>query len=124
MDSEPVKVKMTLRRAQPSVQGATTTPAAAAAVEAVEARWRAEEKKEKTEKRKKRFTGCLSWIVILVAAAGAAWYFLGEKYLPPEYTFPAVWQKIKEWQSPPPSRPEQTNPVNIRTAAKRDKTTS
>ena len=117
MDREPVKVKMTLRRAQPSVQGATTTPAAAAAVEAVEARWRAEEKKEKSEKRKKRFTGCLSWIVILVAAAGAAWYFLGEKYLPPEYTFPAVWQKIKEWQSQPSSRPEKPNPVDIKTAS-------
>ena len=94
---EPVKIKMTLHAARPSVQGAAPPrPAAQAAVEAVEARWRAEDRKVKTERRKKRFVGCLSWFFILLAAAGAAWYFLGPKYLPAEYTFPQVWPKVQE----------------------------
>ena len=103
---EPVKIKMKLHAARPSVQGAAPTrPAAQAAIEAVEARWRTEDKKVKADRRKKRFTGCLSWLFILLAAAGAAWYFLGPKYLPAEYTFPQVWPKVQElWQGK--SQPE------------------
>ena len=121
MENEPVKVKMQLRAARPSIQGAAPAgPAAQAAVEAVEARWRAEDKKVKSERRKKRFVGCLSWLVLLLAAAGAAWYFLGEKYLPPEYAFPQVWQKVKDWwEPPPPPPPVQKDPADERTAAER-----
>ncbi len=98
MAEEPVKIKMTLRAARPSIQGAAPpSPSAQAAIDAVEARWRTEDKKEKKERRKKGVVGCLSWLVILLAAAGAAWYFLGAKYLPAEYTFPQVWQKIQSW---------------------------
>ena len=68
MAEEPVKIKMTLRAARPSVQGAAPpTPSAQAAINAVEARWRAEDKKVKKERRKKGFVGCLSWLVILLA---------------------------------------------------------
>ena len=107
MENEPVKVKMQLRAARPSIQGAASAgPAAQAAVEAVEARWRAEDKKAKSEQRKKRFVGCLSWLFLLLAAAGTAWYFLGEKYLPAEYTFPRVREVVMEtvlrWLNPPP----------------------
>ena len=107
MENEPVKVKMQLRAARPSIQGAEPArPAAQAAVEAVEARWRAEDKKVKSERRKKRFVGCLSWLFLLLVAAGAAWYFLGEKYLPPEYTFPQVREVVMEtvlgWLNSPP----------------------
>ena len=114
MDNEPVKVKMQLRAARPSIQGAApASPSAAAAVEAVEARWRAEDKKVKSEQRKKRFVGCLSWLFLLLVAAGAAWYFLGEKYLPPQYTFPKVREVVTEivtkWCNPSSSGP-QTQP--------------
>ncbi len=107
MENEPVKVKMQLRAARPSIQGAAPAgPAAQAAVEAVEARWRAEDKKIKSENRKKRFVGCLSWLFLLLVAAGAAWYFLGEKYLPPQYTFPRIREVVMEtilgWLNPPP----------------------
>ena len=107
MENEHVKVKMQLRAARPSIQGAAPAgPAAQAAVEAVEARWRAEDKKIKSENRKKRFVGCLSWLFLLLVAAGAAWYFLGEKYLPAEYTFPRVREVVMEtilgWLNPPP----------------------
>ncbi len=100
----PVKIKMKLHAARPSIQGAAPTrPAAQAAIEAVEARWRTEDKKVKSDRRKKRFTGCLSWFFILLVAAGAAWYFLGPKYLPAEYTFPQVWQRVQQlWNPPPP----------------------
>ena len=119
MENEPVKVKMQLHAARPSVQGAAPArPAAQAAIEAVEARWRAEDKKVKSEQRKKRFVGCLSWLFLLLVAVGAAWYFLGEKYLPPEYAFPQVWQKVKDWLDPPPP-PVQKDPVDERTATER-----
>ena len=114
MENEPVKVKMQQRAARPSVQGAApASPSAAAAVEAVEARWRAEDKKVKSERRKKRFVGCLSWLVLLLVAVGVAWYFLGEKYLPSEYTFPKVQEVVTEtvtqWCNPSSSGP-QTQP--------------
>ena len=97
MENEPVKVKMQLRAARPSIQGAEPArPAAQAAVEAVEARWRAEDKKIQSERRKKGCVGCLSWLFLLLVAAGAAWYFLGEKYLPPQYTFPKVREVVTE----------------------------
>ena len=97
----PVKIKMTLHAARPSIQGAAAPrPVAQAAIEAVEARWREEDRKAKKSRRKKRFVGCLSWLVILLAVAGAAWYFLGPKYLPAEYTFPQVWQKVQELLHP------------------------
>jgi hypothetical protein len=107
MENEHVKVKMQLRATRPSIQGAAPAgPAAQAAVEAVEARWRAEDKKIKSENRKKRFVGCLSWLFLLLVAAGAAWYFLGEKYLPPQYTFPRIREVVMEtilgWLNPPP----------------------
>ena len=129
MENEPVKVKMQLRAARPSIQGAEPArPAAQAAVEAVEARWRAEDKKVKSEQRKKRFVGCLSWLFLLLVAAGAAWYFLGEKYLPQEYTFPKVWERIKNGGKPsaPPSQNSQddiapVDPADERTAAARAK---
>jgi len=119
MENEPIKIKMQLHAARPSIQGADSArPAAQAAVEAVEARWRAEDKKVKSEQRKKRFVGCLSWLFLLLAAVGVAWYFLGEKYLPPEYAFPQVWQKVKDWwEAPPP--PVQKDPADERTAAER-----
>ena len=127
--SDPVKVKMQLRAARPSIQGAApASPAAAAAVEAVEARWRAEDKKAKSEQRKKRFVGCLSWLFLLLVALGVVWYFLGEKYLPPAYTFPRVWEQIKNgWKtpSPPPQNPQSdivpVDPADGRTAAERAK---
>ena len=101
MENEPVKVKMQLRAARPSIQGAEPArPAAQAAVEAVEARWRAEDKKVKSEERKKRFVGCLSWLFLLLVAASAAWYFAGEKFLPSDYTFPKVWERIKNGEKP------------------------
>lgn len=111
MENEPVKVKMQLRAARPSIQGAEPArPAAQAAVEAVEARWRAEDKKIKSENRKKRFVGCLSWLFLLLVAAGAVWYFLGEKYLPPQYTFPKVREVVTEtvmgWFNSPSSGPQ------------------
>ncbi len=114
MDNEPVKVKMQLHAARPSVQGAAPVrPAAQAAIEAVEARWRAEDKKVKSERRKKRFVGCLSWLFLLLVAAGAAWYFLGEKYLPAQYTFPRVrefvMETVSKWRNPSSSDP-QTQP--------------
>ena len=115
MENEPVKVKMQLHAARPSIQGAAPVrPAAQAAVEAVEARWRAEDKKIKAEQRKKRFVGCLSWLFLLLVAAGAAWYFLGEKYLPPQYTFPKVREAVMEtilgWLNPPPVGPTRPQP--------------
>ena len=129
MESEPVKVKMQLRAARPSIQGAApASPAAAAAVEAVEARWRAEDKKARAEQRKKRFVGCLSWLFLLLVAVGAAWYFLGAKYLPPEYTFPKVWEQIKNGWKPSASSPKNpqddivpVDPADERTAAERAK---
>ena len=129
MENEPVKVKMQLRAARPSIQGAAPArPAAQAAVEAVEARWRAEDKKVKSEQRKKRFVGCLSWLFILLVAAGAAWYFLGEKYLPQEYTFPKVWERIKNGGKPSAPSPQNSqddivpvDPADERTAAERTK---
>ena len=113
--SDPVKIKMQLHAARPSIQGAAPArPAAQAAVEAVEARWRAEDKKVKSEQRKKRFVGCLSWLFLLLVAAGAGWYFLGEKYLPPQYTFPrvreVVMEKVMEWLNPPPLGPTRPQP--------------
>jgi len=122
MENEPVKVKMQLHAARPSIQGAAPAcPAAQAAVEAVEARWRAEDKKAKAGRRKKGCVGCLSWLFLLLVAAGVAWYFLGEKYLPPEYAFPQVWQKVKDWWGPPPPPPVQKDPVDEKTAAERAK---
>ena len=105
MAEEPVKIKMTLHAARPSIQGAAPPPPSAqAAIDAVEARWRAEDRKAKKERRKKGLVGCLSWLVIILAVAGAAWYFLGEKYLPAEYAFPTVWQKLqgqyRSWTAP------------------------
>ncbi len=129
MENEPVKVKMTLHAARPSIQGAApTSPSAAAAVEAVEARWRAEEKKAQSERRRKRFVSCLSWLFLLLAAAGGAWYFLGEKYLPVDYTFPKVWERIKNGgkpSAPPPQNAQDdivpVDPADERTAAERAK---
>ena len=121
MENESVKIKMQLHAARPSIQGAApASPAAQAAVEAVEARWRAEDKKARAERRKKGCVGCLSWLFLLLVAAGVAWYFLGEKYLPPEYAFPQVWQKVKDWLEPPPP-PIQKDPVDERTATERAK---
>ena len=115
MENETVKVKMQLHAARPSIQGAEPVrPAAQAAVEAVEARWRAEDKKARAERRKKGCVGCLSWLFLLLVAVGAAWYFLGEKYLPPEYTFPKVREVVMEtvlgWLNPPPAGPTSPQP--------------
>ena len=128
MENEPVKVKMQLHAARPSIQGAAPArPAAQAAVEAVEARWRAEDKKVKSERRKKGCVGCLSWLFLLLVAVGTAWYFLGEKYLPSEYTFPKVWEQIKNWWSQPASKVPlkekiplvPVNPADAKTASER-----
>ena len=124
--SDPVKVKMQLRAARPSIQGAApASPSAAAAVEAVEARWRAEDEKAKSERRKKRFVGCLSWLFLLLVALGVAWYFLGEKYLPAEYTFPKALEQIKNGGKPPTPPPQDdiapVDPADERTAAARAK---
>jgi len=124
--SDPVKVKMQLRAARPSIQGAApASPSAAAAVEAVEARWRAEEEKAKSERRKKRLVGCLSWLFLLLVALGVAWYFLGEKYLPAEYTFPKALEQIKNGGKPPTPPPQDdiapVDPADERTAAARAK---
>jgi len=91
--SDPVKIKMQLHAARPSIQGAAPVrPAVQADIEAVEAHWRAVDKKEKSEQRKKRLVSCLSWLFLALVAVIVAWYFLGEKYLPPKYTFPRVWK--------------------------------
>ena len=123
MENEPVKVKMTLRAARPSIQGATPTPSSAAAVEAVEARWRREEKKARAERFRGCATGCLSWLFILLVVAGGAWYFLGEKHLPQEYTFSKVWELVKNWWDPPPPEPApeqvQIDPADEKTTAMR-----
>ncbi len=120
MAEEPVKIKMTLRAARPSIQGAAPpSPSAQAAIDAVEARWRTEDKKEKKERRKKGVVGCLSWLVILLAAAGAAWYFLGAKYLPAEYTFPQVWQKIQSWRTDVQPAPA-SDPADVATEKERE----
>lgn len=124
--SDPVKVKMQLRAARPSIQGAApASPSATAAVEAVEARWRAEDEKAKSERRKKRFVGCLSWLFLLLVALGVAWYFLGEKYLPAEYTFPKALEQIKNGGKPPTPPPQDdiapVDPADERTIAARAK---
>lgn len=128
MENEPVKVKMQLHAARPSVQGAAPArPAAQAAVEAVEARWRAEDKKVKSERRKKRFVGCLSWLFLLLATVGGGWYFAGDKFLPQEYTFSQVWpkaeqvwDKIKAWWAQEPKAQENTeDPADVATATER-----
>ncbi len=132
MENEPVKIKMKLHAARPSVQGAAPTlPAAAAAIEAVEARWKAEDKKIRAERFKKRVKGCLSWVFILLVAVGAVWYFAGDKFLPQEYTFNQVWPKAEQvwdkikalWSSKPPTpapAPEpKEDPTDIATATER-----
>lgn len=119
MAEEPVKVKMTLRTARPSIQGAVTTPASAAAVEAVEARWREEDKKVRSANLRKRITGCLSWIVILVAVIGAVWYFLGEKYLPAEYTLPKVWERLERFWTQRGDEQPREDPADAAVAGQR-----
>ena len=127
--SDPVKIKMQLHAARPSIQGAAPVrPAVQADIEAVEARWRAVDKKIKSEQRKKGCVGCLAWLFLLLVAVGAAWYFLGEKYLPPEYTFPRVWEQIKNGWKPSASLPQNpqddivpVDPADGKTAAERAK---
>lgn len=83
---------MQLKRA--NVNGETPRPASAAAVEAVEARWRDEERKRRSAERAKTFKGCLSWLFLLLVIPGIAWYFAGEKVLPPKWTFPQVYERF------------------------------
>ena len=103
MSDEPVKVKMTLRAAKPTVGGTSPSPLAASVVESVEARCRkeSEERSENKENRdgnrlRKLTTGCLARIVLLLAVVGGIWYFLGEKFLLPEYTFQKVWPQVQQ----------------------------
>ena len=103
MENEPVKVKMTLHAARPTVGGTSSSPSpAASVVESVEARLRKESEERAAHKennggsRRKLATGCLAWLVLLFAVVGGIWYFAGEKFLLPEYTFPRVWQQIQQ----------------------------
>ncbi len=101
MAEEHEKVKMTLRAARPTVGGTSSSPSpAAAAVESVEARLRKESEefaasKENRCSRSRKSTGCLVRIVLVLAVVGSIWYFFGEKFLLPEYTFPKVWQQVQ-----------------------------
>ena len=98
---EPVKVKMTLRAARPTVGGtSSSSSSAAAAVESVEARLKKESEeraasKENSSRYSRKSTGCLVRIALVLAVAGCIWYFFGEKFLLPEYTFPKVWQQVQ-----------------------------
>ena len=117
--NEPVKVKMTLRRAQLSVQGAEESrPATAAAVEAVEARWRAEDARQRAESRRRAVGAFCSWCLILLVPLGAAWFFLGEKLLPSDCAYPAVRDKVLAlWNrhfGPPPPVPN-VDPADLAT---------
>ena len=103
MAEEPVKVKMTLHAAKPTAGGSSSSPSlAAAAVESVEARFRKESEERAASKessgnnRSQFITGCLTRIVLVLAVVGGIWYFFGEKFLLPEYTFPRVWQQVQQ----------------------------
>lgn len=121
--NEPVRVKMTLRRAQPSIQGAAEVrPAAAAAVEAVEARWREEDAKVQRARTRSALKGFLSWYFILLVVLGAVWFFFGESYLPARYTYPNVKRNVlalwEQWFGEPQVEPKK-DPVDVATAAQR-----
>ena len=95
----PVKVKMTLRAARPTV-GGTSSPAAVA-VESVEARLKKESEERSANKEngvspfRKLATGCIARLMLVSVLAGCVWYFFGEKFLLPKYTFPQVWQQLQ-----------------------------
>lgn len=101
MAEEPVKVKMTLHAARPTVGGTSPSPAASV-VESVEARLRKESEERAASKEnsgsrsRKMFAGCLARIVLVLAVFGGIWYFFGEKFLLPEYTFPKVWRQVRQ----------------------------
>ncbi len=130
MSEEPVKVKMQLHAARPSIQcAATPTSAASAAVAAVEARWRAEDKKERAERFRRRASGCLAWLFILVVVGGGAWYFTGDKFLPSDYTFQSVLARVKDLLGYEPVKKDESvkkdgsvkkeDPADVKTAAER-----
>ena len=103
MSDEPVKVKMTLHAARPTVGGASSSPSPAAAVaESVEARVKqeSEERAAKEENAsspcRKQATGCLVRVALVLVLVGCVWYFFGEKFLLPQYTFPQVWQQLQQ----------------------------
>ena len=103
MADEPVKVKMTLRAARPTVGGSPSSPSPAAAVaESVEARVKKESEERSAKKEnaaspcRQLASGCLARIVLVLALVGCVWYFFGEKFLLPEYTFPRVWQQVQQ----------------------------
>ena len=125
--NEPVKVKMTLRRAQPSIQGAAEVrPAAAASVEAVEARWRAEDAKMRRARARGAAKSFLSWCFILLVVLGAGWFFFGESHLPARYAYPSVRRNVlalwDRWFGEPQPEPlvePKKDPVDVATAAQR-----
>lgn len=124
MSEEPVKVKMQLHAARPSIQGsATPTPAASAAVEAVEARWRAEDKKKRAERFRRRAVGCLAWLFILVVVGGGTWHFTGDKFLPSDYTFQSVLARVKDLLGYESEKKDETvekeDPADVKTATER-----
>ena len=122
MSDEPVKVKMQLHAARPSIQGAVaSTPAVAAAVEAVEARWRVEDKKERAALFRKRISSCLAWLFLLLVALLGIWYFAGDNFLPPEYTFKRARTRIKVLlgQNQEDESMKQEDPADVQTAAER-----
>ncbi|MCQ2390012.1 MAG: hypothetical protein MJ240_01200 [Kiritimatiellae bacterium] len=125
-ETEPVKIKMTLHRAQPSIQGAAEVrPAAAAAIEAVEARWRAEDAKMQSERARSALKGFLSWCFILLVVLGSVWFFFGESYLPARYAYPNVKRNVlalwEQWFGEPqsPQVEPKKDPVDVATAAQR-----
>ena len=125
-ETEPVKIKMTLHRAQPSIQGAAEVrPAAAAAIEAVEARWRAEDAKMQSERARSALKGFLSWCFILLVVLGSVWFFFGESYLPARYAYPNVKRNVlalwEQWfgEPQPPQVEPKKDPIDVATAAQR-----
>ena len=103
MSDEPVKVKMTLHAAIPTVGGSSSSPSPAASVaESVEARVKKESEERAAKKEnasspcQKLAAGCLVRVALVLVLVGCVWYFFGEKFLLPQYTFPQVWQQLQQ----------------------------
>ena len=40
--------------------------------------------------------GCLARVALVLVLVGCVWYFFGEKFLLPQYTFPQVLQQLQQ----------------------------
>lgn len=60
-------------------------------------------KRARAERRRKL---TLTTLGLLLFGLVATWFLWGERFLPAEYTFPNLWQRIRQvWNSPPPAPP-------------------